>query len=123
MRSDGVRRSFCDEQPGHPATALYVKTDDLLKARPDLLPRNYGGDMWVKYKKGTNYRDKFEIDWWDGDNEISSFVNNTDLYVILFADDNWNGATRCYSPGVDKSSLGSFDNDAESFVLHSSCTI
>jgi hypothetical protein len=84
---------------------------------------NYSGSMYVRYRLGSNDRDKFEIDWWDGDGEISSFVNNTDKYLILFNDDDFNGATRCSNPEQDNSSLGSWDNVPQSFVLHSSCQI
>lgn len=84
---------------------------------------NYTGSMYVRYRLGSNYRDKFEIHWWNGDGEISAFVNNTDRYLILFDDDDFNGATRCYNPEEDRSSLGSFDNKPESFALHDSCQI
>jgi hypothetical protein len=83
----------------------------------------YGGDMWVRYERGTINLDKFEIDGWDGDNEISSIVNNTDIYLIIFEDDNWNGANKCYNPNTSVPTMGSWNDDAESFVLHTDCTI
>ncbi|NUR70861.1 MAG: peptidase inhibitor family I36 protein [Hamadaea sp.] len=84
----------------------------------------YSGDMWVRYERGTIYHDKFEIDGWDGDNEISSIVNNTNLYLVVFVDDNWNGTTKCINPWAQLSSLSSFWNDnIESFVLDDDCIV
>lgn len=46
---------------------------------------DYQGDMWVKHKRPTDGDTWMDIDWWNGDNEISSFVNNTGCELTLNA--------------------------------------
>lgn len=47
---------------------------------------NHKGSKYVNWKP-TNGSQKFQIDWWDGDNEISSVYNNSPWTVTLYADD------------------------------------
>jgi hypothetical protein len=63
----------------------------------------------------------FNIDGWDGDNEISSIINESKTHCIkLYDNDNYTGST--YTMGKDGSnprlSNASFDNKAESFKIY-----
>ncbi|HEX6968123.1 MAG TPA: peptidase inhibitor family I36 protein [Micromonosporaceae bacterium] len=78
--------------------------------------------MWIKYEEGTRSRNKAEIDWWNGDDEISSLSNKTSIYLVVFADDNWNGSWKCINPYTNLSSLsGSWNDNIESFYLDDDC--
>jgi len=88
----------------------------------------YNGSKYVDYHPGSVPQDKFEIDWWNGDNEISSVINNSGKYAIIFPDDGWDGDSAdiiCIGPGVSVSNLRNqpydFNDDAESFMLSNSC--
>lgn len=63
----------------------------------------------------------YNIGGWNGDNEISSWENASSVSVKVFSNDNPTGRWRCLEPGTYQSSLGDFDNDAESFQVVSSC--
>jgi hypothetical protein len=97
-----------------PAQAAGTCADDRVCMWED---PNYTGTLYVKYTNGTNVGNKFEIDGFDGDNEISSVINNTNLKVILYDNDNYSGTTKCLNPDTKYKSLGSYDNEAESFKL------
>jgi len=81
---------------------------------------NYQGDRWVDTTVGAPGW-FYDIDWWDGDNEISSIDNSTGNYIQVWGNDNPTGSSYCVRPHSRHSSLGSFDNDAESFVVVTSC--
>ncbi|WKU05616.1 peptidase inhibitor family I36 protein [Micromonospora sp. HUAS LYJ1] len=55
---------------------------------------NYTGSKYVDYTQGTNPGDKFDIDGWNGDNEISSAKNNTGLILVLWDNDNYTAHCR-----------------------------
>ncbi|GAB3248417.1 peptidase inhibitor family I36 protein [Kineosporia babensis] len=80
---------------------------------------NFTGSLYVnqKYKSGG----KFEIDWWDGDNEISSVINNTGGSVKLYANDGQKGKWQCVGAHSTRSNLkdNAFDNNAESWAFAS----
>jgi hypothetical protein len=85
---------------------------------------NYDGSMYVRYTEGTRTGNRFEIDGWNGDNEISSVHNNTDLWVVMYDNDNYTGTKACIRPHGDVPNLATsngYDNRAESFILKSSC--
>jgi hypothetical protein len=85
---------------------------------------DYEGDKWVNYREGTSPGDRVEIDGWDGDNEISSVKNNTKLYVVMYADDEFRGRIQCIAPESSSPNLrqsNGFDNEAESFILKTKC--
>ncbi|WP_086824189.1 peptidase inhibitor family I36 protein [Allokutzneria sp. NRRL B-24872] len=62
-----------------------------------------------------------EIDWWNGDNEISAVYNHSrSLRVTLYANDGCTGPTYVVAADLPISNLNSFgfDNEAESFKIH-----
>lgn len=81
---------------------------------------NYTGSMYV-YQPGNlpDHVGLYEIDWWDGDNEISSVKNNTGKCVRLFADDGGGGRTYFIERAGTRSdlALNGFDNEAESYAI------
>jgi hypothetical protein len=85
---------------------------------------SYRGSQYVRYLEDTRPSNKFDIDGWDGDNEISSVHNNTDYWVVLYDNDNYTGTKACIRPHADIPNLATsngYDNRAESFILKSSC--
>jgi hypothetical protein len=63
----------------------------------------------------------YDIDGWDGDNEISSIINESrTLCVTLYNNDNFTGSTYRMSPDGSNPRLSNanFDNKAESFRIH-----
>ncbi len=86
---------------------------------------NYTGSLYVNYVPGTIPGDAYNIDGWDGDNEITSVINHTTKWVVLYANDNFTGGTACIAPNSHSSNLGvthGFNDDAESFKLKTSCS-
>jgi hypothetical protein len=79
----------------------------------------YGGDRWVHYRAGTIDKDRFEIHWWNGDNEISSLQNGTDKWLVVYDKDSWGGDRRCFAPGEEIRNMKdvNFNDKAESFEL------
>lgn len=87
--------------------------------------QNFNGSKYVDYVPGTIPNDAFEIDWWDGDNEITSVINNSNKYVVLYDGDGWTGTVVCVRPNSSTTHLGithGFNDRAESFKLKSSCS-
>lgn len=94
---------------------------------------DFSGSRYVNVSP-TVYR-TYEIDWWNGDNEISSVVNNSRYAVRLIDGDytigpTWNrgGASFCIGPYGRIRDLYAFplgnrtwDNRAESFQMRYSC--
>jgi hypothetical protein len=77
---------------------------------------NYGGNKWVEQ---TARLDRvYDIDWWDGDNEISSIKNTSGLYVCVYPGDyTWGGGYIVVEPHQELPNLAQshgFDNQAES---------
>ncbi|WP_170180491.1 peptidase inhibitor family I36 protein [Actinomadura pelletieri] len=75
----------------------------------------YRGDRYVSH---TAVPGRYQIDWWNGDNEISSAMNNSfDFCVRLYDNDDWSGAT--YTIGYDEvhSTLPGFNDRAESYIV------
>ena len=64
-----------------------------------------------------------DIDWWNGDNEISSVENSTNRSIRVWTNDNPTGRSRCYPPHTYDDNLkdAGFDNDFESFIVVRSC--
>jgi peptidase inhibitor family I36 len=77
----------------------------------------FNGTKYVDVVGQTGF---YDIDGWDGDNEISSVINRTGYYVRMYANDNATGFLSCVAPGQSIASLY-FDNDAESFSLNTTC--
>jgi hypothetical protein len=59
----------------------------------------------------------YDIDWWNGDNEISSVQNNTNQIVMAWTNDNPTGRSFCIGRGKCYTSLGNLDHDFESFIV------
>lgn len=81
----------------------------------------YRGDLYVKQNQPPRERCDvtliYDIDGFNGDNEISSVDNATDFDVVLFADDDGQGATLVIPEHQRYYGVGSFDNDAESYAF------
>lgn len=76
-----------------------------------------GGSLYVNQRYVGNGR--FEIDGWDGDNEISSVINNTNASIKIYSNDGWGGNWHCVGPKGTRSNLenNNFDNTAESWAF------
>lgn len=95
---------------------------------------NFSGSRYVNVLPSVNRY--YEIDWWNGDNEISSVVNNS-YYAVKLSDGDytdgpsWNrnkGTAVCIPPYGRVPDLIvypfgnlTFDNRAESFYMSYSC--
>jgi hypothetical protein len=75
---------------------------------------NYTGSKYSNWKP-TGGNQNYQLDGWDGDNEISSVYNNSNYAVYLYANDNYTSFIRCVPA---KSAVGDLpywqDNDVES---------
>jgi hypothetical protein len=77
---------------------------------------NYTGSKYVDIvgRPGT-----YDIDWWNGDNEITSIKNPTNLYLDLYDNDNCTGHLGRVNPYSNASDLPwMVDDRAECFILH-----
>lgn len=87
---------------------------------------NFTGDRWVDQELGA-IGSAYDIDWYDGDNEISSIENGgtvtTGKHIRVYGNDDLSGDSVCLAPNVLIGDLDiyGFDNDAESFVIVASC--
>ncbi len=77
---------------------------------------NYGGDKWVQEPAKLNK--VYDIDGWDGDNEISSIKNTSGLFVCVYPGDYTHGGgyivVNPYQVLPNLAQSHGFDNDAES---------
>lgn len=84
---------------------------------------NYTGSKYVNWKPtGTNQ--KYQIDGWDGDNEISSLINNTAYKIRVYDNDDYSGYSICVLPHTDINNLKNgwvFNDEAESAKTVASC--
>ncbi|NUR70860.1 MAG: peptidase inhibitor family I36 protein [Hamadaea sp.] len=83
---------------------------------------SFGGNKWVEQ---STYDGKvYDIDWWNGDNEISSIRNNSGFWICVYPGDyTWGGGYIKVGPHTEYSNLAQsfgFDNEAESFKVVSS---
>lgn len=80
---------------------------------------NFGGNKWVD-QSAPNGK-VYDIDWWNGDNEISSIRNTSDYYICVYPGDyTWGGGYIIINPNREYGNLAQsfgFDNDAESFKV------
>jgi hypothetical protein len=73
---------------------------------------NFGGDKYVDITRPGTY----DIDWWNGDNEITSVSNATGMWIILYDYDDCTGAQWTVQPYTDNADLPDvIDDDAECF--------
>jgi hypothetical protein len=82
----------------------------------------YGGDKWMSWNPsgvGANY----EIDGWDGDNEITSIINNSGHGIKFYDQDGQAGNTLCVGNGVRINNLQDYawNDRAESAKAVSRC--
>lgn len=77
----------------------------------------YTGSLYVNQAYVSNGR--FEIDWFEGDNEISAVINNTNATIRLYANDGYGGNWHCVGPKGTRSNLenNGFDNTTESWAF------
>ncbi|MFF4252779.1 peptidase inhibitor family I36 protein [Streptomyces sp. NPDC001663] len=84
---------------------------------------NYTGSKYVNWKPtGTNQ--KYQIDGWDGDNEISSLINNTSYRIRIYDNDDYSGYSICVAPHTDINNLKNgwvFNDEAESAKTVTRC--
>ena len=84
---------------------------------------NYTGSKYVNWKPtGTNQ--KYQIDGWDGDNEISSVINRTRYNIRLYDNDDYSGRSICLVPGKYINNLKNgwvFNDEAESAKTVTRC--
>lgn len=82
----------------------------------------YQGDEWVHWKPGS-VGAKYNIDGWDGDNEISSLYNHSGYAIRVYANDDYTGESHCFPAGDDLGTLKDigFNDDAESIKTVSRC--
>ncbi|WP_079056248.1 peptidase inhibitor family I36 protein [Streptomyces caeruleatus] len=67
---------------------------------------SYTGSKYVNWKPtGTNQ--KYQIDGWNGDNEITSLINNTSYNIRLYDNDDYSGRSMCV---VKNSSINNLKN-------------
>ena len=67
---------------------------------------SYTGSKYVNWKPtGTNQ--KYQIDGWNGDNEITSLINNTNYNIRLYDNDDYSGRSMCV---VKHSSINNLKN-------------
>jgi hypothetical protein len=60
----------------------------------------YSGDKWLNWRVGAPGA-THEIDWFNGDNEISSISNESNRMVRLYNNDGAEGFYFCLGPGQD----------------------
>lgn len=89
--------------------------------------KNYGGDQWVNWKPG-GAGDFYDVDGWDGDNELSSISNESSKTIRLYKTDNATGYSWCLGPGQDIKNLSDlgegqpdFNDWIQSMKVVSSC--
>lgn len=88
--------------------------------------KNYGGDKWVNWKVGA-VGTVYEVDGWNGDNEISSISNESGKLLRLYAGDNATGYSICFAKETDAKDLSdlgggqSFNDQIESIKVVASC--
>ncbi|MGW2637383.1 peptidase inhibitor family I36 protein [Streptomyces sp. NPDC001348] len=84
---------------------------------------NYTGSKYVNWKPtGTNQ--KYQIDGWDGDNEISSLINNTNYKIRVYDNDDYTGYSICVQAHTSINNLKNgwvFNDEAESAKTVASC--
>ena len=79
--------------------------------------KTFHGSMYVRQPDDVG---SYDIDGWDGDDEISSVYNtSTTKCVRLYDNDRWTGTSYVVGKGSRLSSLPGFDNEAESYKIYS----
>jgi len=84
---------------------------------------NYTGSKYVNWKPtGTNQ--KYQIDGWNGDNEITSLINNTGYNIRIYDNDDYSGYSICVAPHKSITNLKNgwvFNDEAESAKTVTRC--
>ncbi|MDA0564192.1 peptidase inhibitor family I36 protein [Streptomonospora sp. S1-112] len=80
---------------------------------------DYTGSLYVQTTPGQCPAEGCDIDGWDGDNEISSVINETNCTVRLWDLDGFAGGYVDLGPGRwGNLELQGFDNKAESYTFY-----
>lgn len=76
----------------------------------------YNGEKYVDQPGRSG---SYEIDGWDGDNEISSVINKTGKCVRLYDNDGHTGTSYFIEKGGSRTNLeqNGYDNEAESYKI------
>jgi hypothetical protein len=69
---------------------------------------NYSGSRYANWAP-TGTGQKYQLDGWDGDNEITSLVNNTRYKIRVYDNDDYSGESRCLDPGEEVRNLKDWD--------------
>ncbi|HEY1093439.1 MAG TPA: peptidase inhibitor family I36 protein [Glycomyces sp.] len=69
---------------------------------------SYGGSRYANWAP-TGTGQKFQLDGWDGDNEITSLVNNTRYKIRVYDNDDYSGESRCLDSGAAVKNLKDWD--------------
>ncbi|MGF0175115.1 peptidase inhibitor family I36 protein [Streptomyces sp. Marseille-Q5077] len=84
---------------------------------------SYTGSKYVNWKPtGTNQ--KHQIDGWNGDNEITSLINNTRYNIRVYDNDDYSGQSICVVPNHSINNLKEwwiFNDKAESAKTVARC--
>jgi hypothetical protein len=75
-----------------------------------------GGTQYVEQPAVAG---RYEIDWWNGDNELSHIANNTHCKVTWYKDDGQSGASWTMDPGSFSRDLrgSSWNDNIESYMI------
>ncbi|WP_270689198.1 peptidase inhibitor family I36 protein [Nocardiopsis endophytica] len=80
---------------------------------------DYTGSLYVQTRPSQCPAEGCDIDGWDGDNEISSVINETGCTVRLWDLDGFGGGYVDLRPGrYGNLELQGFDNKAESYTFY-----
>ena len=111
----GIMSAFTFCGPAGPAKAAGTCADGSVCMWED---PGYNGSKYVDQPGNAG---NYQIDWWNGDNEISSVINRTGKCVRLYDNDDWSGTSYFIEKGGPRSDLeqNGYDNYAESYTIFS----
>ncbi|MGW3985757.1 peptidase inhibitor family I36 protein [Streptomyces sp. NPDC004830] len=84
---------------------------------------SYTGSKYVNWKP-TGANQKYQIDGWNGDNEITSLINNSGYNVRVYDNDDYSGYSICVKPHTNINNLKYgwvFNDEAESAKTVTRC--
>ncbi|GAA2153434.1 MULTISPECIES: peptidase inhibitor family I36 protein [Glycomyces] len=83
---------------------------------------SFSGSRYANWAP-TGTGQKYQLDGWDGDNEITSLMNSTRYMIRVYANDDYSGESHCVAPGSSVRNLKDWDfnDDIESAKTVSAC--